>query len=388
MSWEDELKRSISSVADLEGYMPLGARERKQLQHITEMHPMRITPYYLSLIDWADPNDPLKRMAVASLEELDLSGSYDTSGESLSTRMPGLQHKYAQTALILTTNRCPLYCRHCFRKRLVGLPTEEVVQRFSDAAHYIEEHTEIRNVLLSGGDPLILPTPVIRRFLKRLSQIPHLNFVRIGSRVPATFPSRVLSDAELVSLLREHSKKFKRLYLVSHFNHPREITPKSIEAVHRLVSAGLVVINQAILLKGVNDDPVTLAELHSGLARIGANPYYLFQCRPVKRVKRRFQVPLKRGYGIVESAKSVLDGPSKRFRYVMSHRSGKIEIVGVMGDEIYLKYHQARDPDKLGKFFNRKLTADAGWLDELPRVSAGEKLAGEVPLKRAAADTS
>ncbi len=388
MRWEDELKRSICSVADLESYMSLGTRERKQLQHITDMHPMRITPYYLSLIDWANPNDPLMRMAVPSAEELDLSGSYDTSGESLSTRMPGLQHKYAQTALILATNRCPLYCRHCFRKRLVGLPTEEVIQRFSDAARYIEEHKEIRNVLVSGGDPLILPTPVIRRFLKRLSQIPHLNFVRIGSRLPVTFPSRILTDAELVSLLREHSKKFERLYLVSHFNHPREITPKSIDAIDKLIGAGLVVINQAILLKGVNDHPVTLAELHSGLVRIGANPYYLFQCRPVKRVKRRFQVPLKRGYDIVESAKSMLDGPSKRFRYVMSHRSGKVEIVGVMGDEVYLKYHQARDRDKLGKFFNRKLTQDAGWLDELPRVSAGKRLAGEAPLKRATGHTS
>ncbi len=388
MHWEEELKRSICSISDLESFTAIGARERKQLQHVTDMHPMRITPYYLSLIDWADPNDPLMRMAVPSSEELDLSGSYDTSGESLSTRMPGLQHKYAQTALILTTNRCPLYCRHCFRKRLVGLRTEEVIQRFSDAARYIDQHTEIRNVLLSGGDPLILPTPVIRRFLKRLSKIRHLDFVRIGSRVPVTFPSRILTDNELVSLLREHSKKFERLYLVSQFNHRREITPKSIDAVDRLIGAGLVVINQAILLKGVNDDPVTLAELHSGLVRIGVNPYYLFQCRPVKRVKRRFQVPLERGYGMVERAKSMLDGPSKRFRYVMSHRSGKIEIVGVMGDDIYLKYHQARDPDNLGKFFRRKLTADAGWLDELPRVSAGKSPAGEGALKRATGHTS
>jgi lysine 2,3-aminomutase len=372
MHWKDELKKSICNLADLEANLHLGSKERRQLQHITEIHPMRIPLYYASLIDWSDPDDPLKRMAVPSVEELDLSGSYDTSGELMSTRMPGLQHKYAETALILTTNRCALYCRHCFRKRLIGLPTEEVLQRFSDAARYIEQHKEIRNVLLSGGDPLILPTPVISRFLERLSQIPHLNFLRIGSRVPVTFPQRILTDTELIDILREHSKKSKRLYLVSHFNHPQEITPESTNAIDCLINAGLVVINQAILLKGVNDDPVTLAELHSGLVRIGVNPYYLFQCRPVKRVKRRFQVPLKRGYEIVESAKAMLDGPSKRFRYVMSHRSGKIEVVGVMGDEIYLKYHQARNRDNLGTFIKRRLTADAGWLDELPRVSAAK----------------
>ncbi len=368
MSWQDELKRSICTVADLEGYIPMGAARSKQLRHIIELHPMRITQYYASLIDWSNPDDPLMRMAVPSAEELDLSGSYDTSGESLSTKMPGLQHKYAQTALILTTNRCALYCRHCFRKRLVGLPTEEILQRFSDAARYIERHREIDNVLLSGGDPLILPTRLIGRFLERLSQIYHLNFVRIGSRVPVTFPSRILTDAELISVLRGHSNKLKHLYLVSHLNHLREITPQSTLAFARLLGAGLIVINQTILLKGVNDDPSVLAELNKGMVRIGVNPYYIFQCRPVKRVKRHFQVPLKRGYDIVERTKAMLDGPSKRFRYIMSHKSGKIEIVGVMGDEIYLKYHQARNPKDLGKFFKRKLTADAGWLDDLPKV--------------------
>jgi lysine 2,3-aminomutase len=368
MNWEDELKKSICSVGDLEGRMSIGARQRKQLQHVTEIHPMRITPYYASLIDWSDPDDPLMRMAVPSPEEFDVSGSYDTSGELLSTKMPGLQHKYAQTALILTTNRCALYCRYCFRKRLVGLPTDEVLQRFNDAARYIERHKEINNVLLSGGDPLILPTRLIRRFLQRLSQVHHLNSIRLGSRVPVTFPSRILTDPDLISLLREQSHRSRRLYLVSHLNHPREITPKSTAAFARLIGAGMIVINQTILLKGVNDDPATLAKLNKAMVRIGVNPYYVFQCRPVKRVKRHFQVSLKRGYDIVEGAKAMLDGPSKRFRYIMSHRSGKIEIVGVTDDEIYLKYHQARNPKNLGKFFKRKLTADAGWLDDLPKA--------------------
>jgi KamA family protein len=368
MKWEEELKKSICSIDDLGGYLSLDATQRKQLQHIIDMHPMRITPYYASLIDWTDPNDPLMRMAVPSVAELDLSGSYDTSGESLSTKMPGLQHKYAQTALILATNRCALYCRHCFRKRMVGLPTEEVLRRFSDAARYIEQHKEIDNVLLSGGDPLVLSTRLIGRFLERLSQIRHLNFIRIGSRVPVTFPGRILTDPQLIAVLREHSNTPQRLYLVSHLNHPREITEKSTAAFGRLLGAGLIVINQTILLRGVNDAPSTLAELHKEMLRIGVNPYYVFQCRPVKRVKRHFQVSLQRGYDIVERAKAVLDGPSKRFRYIMSHKSGKIEIAGVMGDEIYLKYHQARNPINLGKFFKRRLTADAGWLDDLPKI--------------------
>jgi L-lysine 2,3-aminomutase len=156
---------------------------------------------------------------------------------------------------------------------------------------------------------------------------------------------------------------------VTQFEHPREITADSTEATDRLIRAGVVLINQAIVLKGVNDDPIIMAELHSKLVKAGIGPYYVFQCRPVKRVKRRFQVPLKQGYKIVEGAKAMLDGPSKRFRYVMSHRSGKIEILGIAGDEIYLKYHQARDPGNLGKFFKRRLVPDAGWLDDLPRIA-------------------
>ena len=369
LEWQNELKRSLSTIDQLKPYLDLSPREERQLRHIVELHPMRIPQHYGSLIDWDDLDDPLRRMAVPSVQELDLAGSYDTSGELESTRMPGLQHKYAQTALILATSRCAIYCRHCFRKRLVGLPTEEVLKRFSHAARYIEEHSEIRNVLITGGDPLILPTRVIERFLERLSGIAHLRYVRIGTRVPAALPGRILLDPELPALLRKYSRKFKRLYVVTQHNHPREITPKSIDALARLMAAGVITINQAILLRGVNDDPMVLAELHAGLTAIGVSPYYVFQCRPVKRVKRQFQVGLARGYDIVEKAKAMLDGPSKRFRYVMSHKSGKIEIVGVTNGEVYLKYHQARDPANLGKFFKRTLTPGAGWLDDLTRPS-------------------
>ncbi|HEC83136.1 MAG TPA: KamA family radical SAM protein, partial [Firmicutes bacterium] len=370
MNWERELQRSATGIEHILPYLNVDRRVFKQLQHIVEIHPMRIPRYYLSLIDWDDPQDPLRRMAVPDVDELDLSGSYDTSGEADNTKMPGLQHKYPQTALILTTNRCSMYCRHCFRKRLVGLPTNEVMRRFGEAAKYIEEHPEITNVLLSGGDPLVLKTSLIEAFLARLSKIPSLEFIRIGSRVPVTFPDRILTDDDLVTTLRKYSRKVKQLYLVTQFNHPREITEKSTQAVSRLLDAGLVVLNQAILLKSVNDDPRVMADLQTRLTGIGVSPYYVFQCRPVRRVKRHFQVPLKAGCAIIDEAKKLLDGPSKRFRYVMSHRTGKIEIVGVMGNEIYLKYHQARDPNRVGKLFKRKLTPDAGWLDDLPHIPA------------------
>ena len=371
MDWQAELQQSISTVDQLKKRMHLSPDEARRLRQVTERHPMRITPYYASLINWNDPADPLMRMAVPNVAEMDLSGSYDTSGEAQSTRMPGLQHKYAETALILSTSRCPMYCRHCFRKRLVGLPTEEVLKRFADAARYIEEHTEIKNVLISGGDPLILPTPMLERFLRRLSEIPHIEFVRIGSRSPFTFPRRILSDDSLLKVLRRYNRPGRQLYVVTQCNHPSEITPVSTRAVAKILNQSVCMLNQTVLLRGVNDNAGTLAQLLSRLAAIGVTPYYVFQCRPVKRVKRFFQIPLENGYRIVEGAKAMLPGPAKRFRYVMSHRTGKVEALTIIGDEMYFKYHQARDRRNLGLSFKRKLKPGAGWLDDFERVEPG-----------------
>jgi KamA family protein len=378
VGWQDELQQSISTIAQLKKHVHLPLSQEKQLRQVIERHPMRITSYYASLIDWGDPSDPIMRMAVPSVAEMDLSGSYDTSGEAQSTKMPGLQHKYSETALILATSRCPMYCRHCFRKRLVGLPTEEVLRRFADAARYIEARQEIRNVLISGGDPLILETPVLERFLRRLSGIPHLEFIRIGSRSPVTFPGRILKDSNLLKTLSRYSSPNRRLYLVTQYNHPREITEVSTRAVAAILSTGLCIINQTVLLRGVNDLAPTLAELLAKLTSIGVSPYYVFQCRPVKRVKRNFQIPLEEGYRIVEHAKAMLPGPSKRLRYVMSHRSGKIEMLTIIGDEIYLKYHQARDPRNVGTSLRCRLTPGAGWLDDLERLppSQNQRTAG------------
>jgi lysine 2,3-aminomutase len=363
MTEHEELEESIFTIKQLKDYLDLSPEEEEQLERVVQAHPMRVSPYYLSLINWKDPKDPIRKLAVPSFEEQNLEGFYDTSGEAENTKMPGLQHKYSETALILATNRCAMYCRHCFRKRLVGLPSEEIIKRFEDAAEYVANHEEINNVLISGGDPLVLSNRVIERFLEVLTSIEHLSFIRFGSRTPVTLPSR-LADPELLDLFKRYSQIDKRLYVVTQFNHPREITPQSIGAVNNLLKAGVLVSNQTVLLRGVNDSPETLASLMNNLVSIGVAPYYVFQCRPVKRVKRHFQVPLCKGVRIVEKAKANCNGHSKRFKYVMSHITGKIEILGIMNGEIYFKYHEAKNREKLGVMFKRKVDKEAGWLDD------------------------
>jgi lysine 2,3-aminomutase len=358
------MEKEICTIKQLKEYINLPPKEEKKLEKIVERHPMRITAYYLSLIDWNDPHDPIKKMAVPSLDEFNLQGSYDTSGEAENTKLQGLQHKYAETALVLATNRCAVYCRHCFRKRLIGLPSEEVMKRFEDAATYVKHHEEINNVLISGGDPFMLSNEILEKFLATLSDISHLDFIRFGSRAPVTFPSR-FEDQVLLAILDHYSHTNKRMYVVTQFNHPREVTRQSTKAVHNLIKSEILVNNQTVLLKGVNDDPAILGDLQNKLVGIGVIPYYVFQCRPVKRVKHSFQVPICRGARIVEEAKAQCNGHSKRFKYIMSHRTGKIEILGIADDEIYFKYHQAKNPKNLGKILKRQVDEKAGWLDDL-----------------------
>jgi KamA family protein len=362
MAWEKQLKESVCTIQEASAAIGIPTREARRLMHVVERHPMCVPPYYLSLIDPQDPDDPVRAMSVPSVDELNLMGSYDTSGEKDNTKMPGLQHKYPQTALILSTNRCAMYCRHCFRKRLVGLPNHELLQRFDEAAAYVRRHREINNVLITGGDPFVLETSLIAGFLEMLSDIDHLRLIRFGTRIPVTLPHRIIHDPDLVELLKIHSLPSRRIYVVTQFNHPREITPESTEAVDRLLRAGVVVSNQTVLLRGVNDDPECLATLQNDLAGIGVIPYYVFQCRPVKRVQHHFQVPLVRGYEIVEQAKSMLNGHSKRFRFIMSHKKGKIEIVGRRGSDMFFKFHQARNPRNTGRFFIRRIDHHQGWL--------------------------
>jgi len=365
MKWENELKRNIRTVERLKKYLKLTKKEEKLLKKVVEIHPMSITRYYLSLINKSDKKDPIRKMMIPSVEELNLEGSYDTSGEKNNTKQEGLQHKYKETALILTTNRCAAYCRFCFRKRLVGLPNKEILHRFNNIVKYIKSHPEIDNVLISGGDPLRLQTKIIDKILSKLSSIPHLKFIRIGTRIPVVFPDRILEDKSLLKTLKKYSRPDRRIYIVTHFNHPSEITKKSISAINKLIESNIIINNQTVLMKGINNNPNTLAELLNKLVAIGVNPYYVFKCRPVKRVKKYFQIPLYKGYKIIKEAKKKLNGHSKRFKYIMAHRTGKIEILGILKNEIYLKYHQAKNPKNIGKFFKKKLNKKATWLDDL-----------------------
>lgn len=365
MNWKKELSNNIKTVDELEEALQenFPKEEKDKLNQIVEQYPMSVSRYYLSLIDKDDKDDPIRKLSIPSAYETDLTGSLDTSGESDNTVATGLQHKYDQTALLISTNQCAMYCRHCFRKRLVGLSSDEIMKHLEEIVTYIKEHDEITNVLISGGDSFLNNNRVINSLLEELTAIDHLDFIRFGTRTPVTFPIRINSDPELLDILKQYSKK-KKIYVVTHFNHPNEITEQSIEAVNNLLNSDIVLKNQTVLLKGINDDPDVLATLINKLTTIGIEPYYIFQCRPVSGVKNQFQMPLKVGYEVIEKAKSQLNGIGKSFRYVMSNKRGKIEILGNLSEDTMLfKFHEAKYAKDMGKIFKMDVDDEQSWVE-------------------------
>ena len=367
MDWKTQLKNNITTADEVNEALNwnLSEDDNIKLKNIIDRYPMSIPRYYLSLINRDDPDDPIRKLCVPSILETDMSGSFDTSGEASNTVINGLQHKYKQTAMYLSTNRCAMYCRHCFRKRLVGVVNDdEINKNFDDVVNYVRIHEEITNVLVSGGDSFMNSNEKIRKILDEFMKIDHIDFIRFGTRIPVVLPQRIYEDDELLDILQNYNN-IKQIYVVTHFNHPNEITEESNRAVEALRNIGIVVRNQTVLLKGINDNPDTMTDLMNSLTKIGVTPYYIFQCRPVSGVKNQFQVPFKKAVRIIDETKSKLSGISKSFKYAMSHTTGKIEIVGNLSeDEIIFKYHQAKYTKNQGRIMIIKVEDNQAWLPE------------------------
>ena len=247
---------------------------------------------------------------------------------------------------------------------MVGLSEDELNRRVDEAAAYVKSHESVTNILITGGDAFMNPNGIIARYLRELTAIDRLDFIRFGSRVPVTLPERIYGDQEFLDMFAHYAQK-KALYLVTQFNHPRELTPQAVRALRAMIQRGVQVRNQTVLLRGVNDSGQVLGELLSRLTRVGVVPYYVFQCRPVTGVKDRFQVPIEEGIRIVDAAKARQNGFGKSIRYAMSHPRGKIEILcRLPSGETVFKFHQSKDDADNARPFTRTLSPSDTWLDE------------------------
>lgn len=360
-------------ITDIGKISGLSEKEKTNLKKVTDKYEFKVNDYYLSLIDWKNKKDPIRRIVIPELLEMDRWGSYDPSKEKSNLVMPGMQHKYRSTALLLVSGTCGSICRFCFRKRIFIKKGEAGCVDINKAAAYIKKHKEITNVLLTGGDPLMLPTRKLSEIIGKLRKVKTAQIIRIGTKMPAYNPDRILKDPSFAAMVRKYSEDERKIYFMVHFNHPRELTPKAIKALNVLIRAGAIMANQTPLLRGINDNVETLARLLRKLSFMGVPPYYVFQCRPTL-ANKDFAVPVEEGYRIFEKAKSHCSGLAKRAKFVMSHATGKIEVVGLTEDRIFFKYHRAKLESNSSKFVIAKRNPKAYWFDDYKELIRESRL--------------
>lgn len=363
-----EMTRYISNITDVR-QLPIG--EARELEKITSRFPFGATDYYLSLINWGDREDPIRRLIIPTLEETEEEnwGTVDASCECNYSVVTGVQHKYADTALMLLSDLCYGRCRYCFRKRLFMEYSEtEILKNISDGINYIESHHEINNVLLTGGDPLKLSTESLKRVFAALRNIDHVKVIRVGTKAPAFDPYRITNDEKLPEVIRQFSTPKKRIYFMVHFSHPREITEEAVKAVDILIKSGAILCNQTPIIRGVNDDPWVLGELFKKLSFIGVAPYYVFQIRPTVGNKP-YAIPLTEAYQIFHEAQKGISGLARRAVFAMSHGTGKIEVAGMDDSRIYMKYHRSPNWDDIGKLIVARRDDEGHWLDDFDILS-------------------
>jgi len=351
--WRWQLANRLVTLEQVERILKLSALEKEAIVSKNGAVPLAITPYYASLLDPEDSDHPIRRTVIPTLHEYVASSeeSGDPLNEEGDTKVPGIVHRYPDRVLFLVTDFCSTYCRYCTRSRLVGqrgkLPSAK--DQWERALTYIREHRSVRDVLLSGGDALTLPDEALHWLLNRLREIPHVEFLRIGTKVPVVLPQRVTPSLTRVL------KKFHPLWISVHFTHPDEITPETTQACERLADAGVPLGSQTVLLKGINDDIATMKRLFHGLLRIRVRPYYLYQCDPILG-SAHFRTPVSKGIEIIEGLRGHTSG------YAVPHfvidapgGGGKIPllpnyVIGREGDHLFIRNYRGdvyRYPDPI-----------------------------------------
>jgi len=302
--WHWQLRNRITTLAQLETLLELSPQERAGCRFAAHKLALAITPHFFNLIDPLDPNCPVRRQVIPHIDESVVAPgeSADPVGEEGTMPVPGIVHRYPDRVLFLVTDRCASYCRYCTRSRLVSnAQSYDFHPELEQGLQYIAAHPEVRDVLISGGDPLLLSDAKIDALLGRLRAIPHVEFIRMGSRIPVFLPQRI--TPELAAIFRKHGP----IWLSIHTNHPKEITRELAEACERLSLAGVPLGNQSVLLNGINDTPEIMKSLVHRLLMMRVRPYYLYACDLIEG-STHFRAPIQKGIDIIRSLRGHTTG--------------------------------------------------------------------------------
>ena len=303
-NWHWQVQNRIETLEQLKKYIKLTTEEENGVKESLKTLRMAITPYYLSLIDQSNPNCPVRKQAIPTHAETHHSAAdlLDPLHEDGDSPAPGLTHRYPDRVLLLVTDMCSMYCRHCTRRRFAGQTDSSSSQDdISKAIDYIARTPQVRDVLLSGGDALMISDSRLESIISRLREIPHVEIIRIGTRTPVVCPQRITDD--LVNML----KKYHPIWLNTHFNHPQEVTEESIAACERMANAGIPLGNQSVLLRGVNDCVPTMKKLVQQLVKMRVRPYYIYQC-DLSMGLEHFRTPVSKGIEIIENLRGHTSG--------------------------------------------------------------------------------
>ncbi len=302
--WKWQVKNRIETLEELKKYIKLSPEEEEGVSKSLQTLRMAITPYYLSLVDPEDKNCPIRKQAIPTGAETHISAAdlLDPLHEDEDSPVPGLTHRYPDRVLFLITDMCSMYCRHCTRRRFAGqTDRESPSERIQKAIDYIANTPQVRDVLLSGGDALMVSDKMLESIIKRLREIPHVEIIRIGTRTPVVCPQRITDD--LVNML----KKYHPIWVNTHFNHSKEVTPEAAEACAKLANAGIPLGNQSVLLRGVNDCVHVMKKLVHVLVKIRVRPYYIYQC-DLSMGLEHFRTPVSKGIEIIENLRGHTSG--------------------------------------------------------------------------------
>ena len=302
--WRWQVRNRITTVEELKKVVNLTELEEKDIEETLRKFRMGITPYYASLMDKDNPECPVRKQAIPTIMETHLGAAdmEDPLHEDTDSPVPGLTHRYPDRVLMLITDQCSMYCRHCTRRRFAGQQDSAMgMDRIEASIEYIRNTPQVRDVLLSGGDALLVSDERLETIIKKLREIPHVEIIRIGTRVPVVLPQRITDD--LVNML----KKYHPIWLNTHFNHPKEITEESKTAIAKLADAGIPLGNQSVLLRGVNDCVHIMRELVHGLVKMRVRPYYIYQCDLSMGIEH-FRTPVSKGIEIIEGLRGHTSG--------------------------------------------------------------------------------
>ena len=358
------IMHKVKFVNDISRIKYIKTAEAAALNRVTAKFRFRANDYYLSLINWDDPDDPIRKIIIPSLDELEEWGTFDVSEESTNYKVKGLQHKYEDTALLILNRTCGSLCRFCFRKRIFLPDNMEIINNVDHAIKYVMQTPSITNVLLTGGEPFILGTPRLQKIVNKICSIPHVKIIRFGTKIPVFNPYRIIDDPDLPQMIREAINSGIQVYVMCHINHPKELSFQAKEAVEVLKSAGAVMCNQTPMLRGINADAAVLRELFEELSFLGIAPYYVFVNRPTIGNKP-FCLPITEAYKIFTNATRGLSGIARRAKLVMSHASGKIQVAGLTDRHIFLRYNRARDVNNEYNMMVFQRDDKALWFDDL-----------------------